>query len=137
MGRGLKRRGKFVMEPIVSPWFIYLLGLLGPITAVSALLGITSFVILLIFTFFKYIDDVKDEDNFLSKTSKRLFLIIGVICIMFSLFIPNKNTLISMYVAKNITYENIEKITKKGEDIKGMLKKDIMDMIREIKKEEK
>lgn len=128
------------MEPIISPWFFYLLGVvesMNVILAIFLVAAITGLVISIIgYTVTKYCTD-DDWEEYVPVWKKWLRL--SLICtIAFSIpctFIPSKNTLIWMVVAKNVTYQNAEKAIEAGDNIRDVLKKDMIDIIQALQKE--
>lgn len=128
------------MEPIVSPWFIYFLGIAETIR--GFFIGFTAaawiaFVICIIgWVVCKhdsggYADNFKIWKKWLPKTII-LTLFFSVITMCF----PSKNTMITMYVADNITPNNVEKALEVGADFKNEIKKDIIELIEAIQKGE-
>lgn len=89
------------MEPIISPWLIYALPLVDTLIctlAVVAMLAITALVI--IYTDYDFYDDRK------SKTVKAIWAVL-IISTLLAIFIPSKNTLIAMYIANQVTPDNL------------------------------
>ena len=121
------------MEPIISPWIIYFLGVVDNFNIALAIIwigcGISIGGLFLFATF-------EEEIELASKKSKKFF-IIGIICVIISIFFPSQKTVIGMIVAKNITPINVEKALKSGKEFKNELKKDIIEIIQSATKEEK
>ena len=105
------------MESIVSPWIIYLLGMLPeqgdmPLAAVV-------FIIFIVIGFIRamiFIDTPTPEELF-KKIWLTPMLVIFLISIPVTILIPSKSTLIQMYVANEITYDRAEKAVEIGKDI--------------------
>ena len=90
------------MTPIVSPLMIYLIGIIGNIQ--GALLisgGIACFVLVGL-----GIIGLVEEDEELLKKAKLPAILLLIITFIFTI-IPDKTTIISMVVAKNVTYEKV------------------------------
>ena len=124
------------MEPIVSPWFIYFLGIIDGIKEGFVGMAIIAGVALIMigFAWLVFDNDFEDETYVkMKKWAKRLiiylciFLLLGVVT-------PSKNTVIAMYVADNITPNNVEKALDVGKDFKEEIKKDIFELIEAIQK---
>ena len=128
------------MEPIVSPWFIYLLLLVNNVICLCVLATILAFVALLIY----YIgwgmatDYGDDRESWVAGWGKKVKMswIIMIVGFILATFIPTKDTIIAMYVADNITPNNVEKALEVGKDFKDEIKKDIFELIEAIQKGE-
>ena len=131
------------MESIISPWFIYLLSLVdffkeffGFFAVVSGM-AITTYLIGKVVIATRDGDDsneMKNWGNVWKKAKVNLVIVIFWVFLVLGIFLPTRNTLIAMYVADKVTYAKVEKVVKITEDIKGQLKKDVMDIIGAIKK---
>lgn len=89
------------MEPIISPWVIYALPLVDTLIAVLSvvsMLAMTSLIIL-------YIDDEFRKD--MGTKIVKVVWIVFIISTLLAIFIPNKETLIAMYVANQVTPDNL------------------------------
>jgi hypothetical protein len=128
------------MESIVNPWFIYLLGM---VDSLNTIIGVT-FVFVCIGLFILIVvaivatcagdgDLVKDGWD---KCWKPRFYIPLFIYLFLCATVPTKKTLIAMYVANEVTYERAEKAVDITKDLKNTLKKDIIDIIQEVTKED-
>ena len=95
------------MEPIISPWIIYVFSIIVKIDfiikliAILSLFGICSLYVLLI--------DKEDEKTIftLENWMKKLFIIL-IICGILLIFIPDKQTLLTMLTLNSITPDNIQ-----------------------------
>ncbi len=133
------------MEPIISPWLIYLLSFIDAIKTFmvvsTVLVGIALGGYLIVFAMSR--DRVLFEDDtreVVDSLGKRYFLkAIATFLLMFflAITIPNRNTVIAMLVAQNITPNNINKVVKKGEALKDSIKKDVLDILTAIQKGKK
>jgi len=130
------------MEPIISPWLIYLLSFIDAIKTFmvvsTVLVGIALGGYLIVFAMSR--DRVLFEDDtreVVDSLGKRYFLkAIATFLLMFflAITIPNRNTVIAMLVAQNITPNNINKVVKKGEALKDSIKKDVLDILTAIQR---
>ena len=120
------------MEPIVSPWFIYAIGVSdGLIDALGLIFGILS-VFFAIITIAKSITMSESGDGFEIKNVIGYPLAIVVMWAAFAL-LPNRNTLIGMAVAQNVTKDRVVKTGKVIYAAKDDLKKDIIDIVTALK----
>lgn len=95
------------MEPIISPWIIYVFSIIVKIDfiikllAILSLFGICGLYVLLI--------DKEDEKTIftLENWMKKLFIIL-IICGILLIFIPDKQTLLTMLTLNSITPDNIQ-----------------------------
>ena len=128
------------MEPIISPWFIYLLSLANACIVILTVFALCSFTALLVY----YIRlacmqseyDESDRKKWLVgwKKVKGKVWVLFVVTLTLSVFIPSKNTIIAMYVADNITSNNVGKALEVGKEFKDEIKKDILDLIEGVNK---
>lgn len=107
------------MQPIVSPMFIYILGIINSVKFSIILFAVVSFVISIAYASWE-LDDSKP----IPKLSKMLFVASILGFTVFS-FTPNKETLIAMYTAKYITVENV----KLGKEVVIDTVKEIIDAV--------
>ena len=89
------------MEPIISPWIIYALPLVDTLIAVLSVLSMLAMSSLIIL----YIDD-KFRKDMGTKIVKGVWTVF-IISTLLAIFIPNKETLIAMYVANQVTPDNL------------------------------
>ena len=117
------------MEPIISPWFFYVLGV---IEGIQSLFGVTGGVLLVV-SLATIIPMAIEYD--LRKTMKwhALGSIVGVVFITVAILIPTKETVIQMAVAKQVTPDNITTITNIGKAVKDEAKADILDILKSLK----
>lgn len=132
------------MEPIISPWFIYFIGmadsLSGLFVAVAILSGIGLFLTVVGYLVVTFSDDWEDEDEekWLKIWGKfrKIAMSILIPFLLLSLLMPTKNTIIGMVVTKQITKENISALVDAGKDVKDEFKADIMELIDSITRKE-
>ena len=106
-------------EPIIRPWLLYLINFLenlsGILTFSFFMIGI---VVVCLGIFAILTDECESLYTRLIKWLKRfliLFFILGAVIVL----IPSKNTMYSMLIADQVTYENVDKLgdsTKDTED---------------------
>ena len=91
------------MEPIISPWVIYVVQLLDNLRDICmVLLVLTCIVIVLL-----VIPAIMDEED-LPKKYLKMAVIIVAVCAGMDIIIPNKETMITMIAASYITPDNIQ-----------------------------
>lgn len=107
------------MDPIVSPWLIYLISVINSIRIFAFILGLVFSIPLLIYfvsDFFNYINEnilfpyQLDEYEELKKRNAKQIKKYFILCLTFilvGLLIPSKETLITMLIANVITPDNI------------------------------
>ena len=125
------------MEPIISPWFIYFLGIVDGIGIVIGLTAIVVGILILVFCIMEAVpwDFSNGKEDFVKMWySKRKWMVpFFIITLIACIVIPSKNTLIGMYVTKNITYDRAEKILDAGKSVKEELKNDVFELIEALK----
>ena len=89
------------MEPIISPWIIYALPLVDTLIAVLSVVSMLAMTSLIIF----YIDD--DFREYKGIKIVKVVWAVFIISTLLAIFIPNKETLIAMYVANQVTPDNL------------------------------
>ena len=130
------------MEPIVSPWFIYCLSLVTPIIGVLIFVAGAVAITGMLFGICLAVNSgeywAKDREKIYKAWKAfhpKLFISIGVIALLLVIFIPSRNTIIAMYAADKITYNNVQKAVDAGKTIKDSLKQDVIDIIQTIQRE--
>lgn len=93
---------------IINPWVFYLIDVLSTANRMSVLLFWISLIVS-VGTLFILGDRYLTEAE--RKTCKKVFktaLIISILSSLTCVFIPSKETMYTMIVADNVTYENVE-----------------------------
>lgn len=100
------------MNPIISPLTIYLINLMDPLHTVC-IIACGIFLIIGIFYGIDYLDckDSGSEQNQIRAQkalgrTKRM-AVVCVICMLLTIFVPTKTTIIEMIVAQNVTIDNL------------------------------
>ena len=133
------------MESIVSPWIIYLLSILDckegftVIGIMLSLLWIVLSVLQVCLSASQWNSTKKDAETLKSAMKQPIckgLKVLCVVCMFWAFFVPNKNTVIQMYIANEITYDRAEKAVEIGKDIKASIKKDVIDIIQEITRDD-
>lgn len=107
------------MEPIISPWLIYLAGIVNPLKFALGLIAFLGFIACFIFGGYYYIeqpcDGCGDEYNRKAEAKQKgalkvikIIAPITVISFLVQAFIPDKDTLIAIAVANIVTVDNIQ-----------------------------
>ena len=91
------------MEPIISPWVIYLFSVLTKLNMVASAVAIFSgaSIIFIAFTKFTFGDDMEIPFNY------KIVVIVSVIATIFVIIIPNEETMLSMLTLSFITPDNV------------------------------
>jgi hypothetical protein len=143
------------MESIISPWFIYFLSIITGIKVVFIVFTIFSGASLIFFIagYFwgedfaeiyenstyeggkeKYASYKSRAKTFLKFARKMPFIFIPLLFL--SILTPDRETVITMYVADKVTWNNAQKAIEIGADIKETIKKDVIDILNILKDEE-
>ena len=87
------------MEPVISPWLFYLIDIAKGIKIISL---IVSFCVFIPFAYGLGTMVInKEYGNF------KISLVILIISLGISIFIPSSDTILKMVVAKNVTYDTV------------------------------
>ena len=91
------------MEPIVSPWIIYLFSILTKLNVVATIATLFSWAAILFIGLYKIIygDDMEIEFNF------KIVIIVAVIATTIVILIPTEKTMLAMLTLSFITPDNI------------------------------
>lgn len=89
------------MEPIISPWIIYALPLVNALIAVLSVVSMLAMTTLIIL----YTDD--DFREVMGTQVVKITWIVFIISGLLAIFIPTKETLIAMYIANQVTPDNL------------------------------
>ena len=95
------------MDPIINPALFYWMSVAESIGIYAFILALISGITLVIVCGVYAFDSPWDEDeekNF--KKAIKILAIVLMLSILFSIFIPSKNTMIEMLIAKYATYDN-------------------------------
>lgn len=107
------------MEPIISPWLIYLAGIVNPLKFALGLIAFLGFIACFIFGGYYYIespcDGCGDEYNRKAERKQAVALKlmkvvapITLVSFLVQVFIPDKDTLIAITIANIVTVDNIQ-----------------------------
>ena len=131
------------MEPIISPWLVYLLGVIGGVKTtmfIAAILSAISCVIAMLIH--------SEMENEYGGTEPppcdgppkwkfiRKLIAICIIVISVNAFIPSQKTAIAMVVASQVTEDKVSAAGALVLDVRSAIKSDIVDIINYIEKEE-
>lgn len=129
------------MEPVIHPIYIYLIGTVGEIKVAFIILSALFAVVTLTFSlgFLYSLDYIKFHDGIYNKKLKRIYRSIAVLAcsLLITAIIPTKNTAIGMAVASQITWNRVNKTTEITRDLSKEIKLTVIEIIREIKDQEK
>jgi sulfite exporter TauE/SafE len=105
------------MEPIISPWIIYVVSLADKISTVAI---VTAFIIGTAMAFAAL--HVLTEEN--SESAKSFFkkaCIPFIVCITIVIFVPDKQTMMTMVAVQYITPDNISVVQGNVVDFVGQI----------------
>lgn len=90
------------MEPIISPWVIYLFSVLTKLNIVASAVVIFSCAFMVFITMLRFIyDDIEIKVNY------KNVIIISIIATILVIIIPNEKTMLSMLTLSFITPDNV------------------------------
>jgi len=115
-------------EPLINPWIIYLLSISDDIKFTLLVLGLLTISLCIFFTILIYMD----SEKIFKKTY--IALGVGVFCTILSCFIPSRDNIIIMLIAKETTPNNIKYIVDSGHNLKEYFKADFIEILQEIDK---
>lgn len=111
------------MNYIINPWFFYFAGMLDGINVITVLLIIVSACLAIVFAGFKVISvtylfdyGIDDDDFKKAKESANIFkkpaVITVSIAIILSVFVPSKETVYKMALARFATEDNVQTVVE-------------------------
>ena len=121
--------------PAINPMLFYLIKICDKVSTFSK----DVFVFGLFFTLLAFVVSktfTLENDVKKAKTVFVSLLVFTIISGTLGLFVPSEDTITKMIIAKNVTYERLEKIPEVTNDIRGAIKKDVIDIINAINKKE-
>lgn len=101
------------MEPIVNPWLIYFVSIIENLHSffeAVTFIVIATDIIIVVGTFIESDDAIAVFYNREEKKIKpfiKLLIALSIICPLLVIFIPSKETIITMYIASVITPDNL------------------------------
>lgn len=114
------------MEPIISPWFFYIVDKVDPIRITCSILA----TVFLFLSFFLYIDS-DEESNYHSEEynkkvrrrneSLKKTFIISVVLAIVGILTPSSETIYKMQAAKYVTPNNIKEIANTADETVDIL----------------
>ncbi len=130
------------MEPIISPWLVYVIGITGglktSLTVAAILCLVTSLISLLI--------HAEMEDEYGNKEAPlcdgppkwrfiRKIVATSIALVLIHSFMPSRETVIGMVVANHVTVDNIKQAGDVVSEARQTMKQDVLDVILAIDKE--
>ena len=93
----------YSIEPIISPWVIYLFSVLAKLNIVASAVAIFSVASIIFIALNKIIygDDIELEFNY------KPAIIVAIIATMLTILIPDEKTMLSMLTLSFITPDNV------------------------------
>lgn len=121
------------MEPVVSPWLIYgieMLGSLNTISAIGCAIATIAFMAMFLFT---YSTDVHEEDRIATRKLLWIPATIAVILMLTSVFLPSRETAYKMLMTSYVTPNNIHTVGKEANEAVGVLLDNITNHMKELR----
>ena len=122
------------MEPIVSPWLIYLVMSIDKINAFLMVFGLGMVAAALIITV-ALDEDCGEKRTVIFRRFKR-DVIIGLLLVLLGALLPSGKTLTAMYVASKLTPNNIHLAEGELAKVHSIVKQDVMDILTTVMKEQ-
>lgn len=128
------------MNPIISPWLIYLLHVCGVVNVIAISLfciAATFAVIAVIGWLVTHADEDHFDDGCLAMWKKfvRRSIPVMLVCTLLAIAVPSRKTVIWMVVTKHITTDSVQQAIEAGDSVREVIKKDILELIGAIKTE--
>ena len=104
------------MTYVINPWFFYLISIVDGLKNLFIGVAIVTGILLAMIAFSLFLESSYCSEEKLKNMVKvlKISLFTFFAAMLLSIFIPSKITLYQIMIAKNITYENIEKTKKEG-----------------------
>ena len=107
------------MEPIISPWLIYLAGIVNPLKFALGLIAFIGFIVCFVIGCIYYIEgpcygfgeeSIRKAERKQAVALKLMKVIAPITLVSFlvQVFIPDKDTLIAITIANIVTVDNIQ-----------------------------
>lgn len=93
-------------EYIINPTWFYWVNIVNSVKTIMLMLTIISLIATL-FTAFFSLDEEDSESKYYEKIALKMS-VVTIVCLIIAVFIPTKETLIEMQIAKYATWENTE-----------------------------
>ena len=104
------------MDPIISPWLIWLIEVCSTAKCISYILLIITGVIFAISGWVSITDEIEENVVSSAKRIRKISLLLFILIAPFMLIIPNKETATKMVIANYITQDNVNTITQNGKE---------------------
>ncbi|MCP4537810.1 MAG: hypothetical protein GY832_11760 [Chloroflexi bacterium] len=124
------------MEPIVNPWLIYLIDVVGSLDFATGLLAASAFVGYVSVRIFRWSDEEwSDKDTRLWRSCSQIFLPILIVSAIMNIILPARKTMIAMVVAQRVTADNISSVVGDANSVRTAIKQDIIEIIQAVEKD--
>ena len=121
------------MEPIISPWFIYALGVIDTVGAAAGIftgvLGIISLGWIGMTAGIRSDGNITREQAIRSYKYSSIAVIMFILTLAVSILTPTSKTLMAMYAASVATPDNFSAVVGAGKSFKDEVKQDIIDLM--------
>ena len=96
---------------IINPLWFYWIGIVDELKSLCYAISALCVVSLVVLTIVFFVEDENDESDLKVRNAIRPWLKrLGIAClltVLLAIFIPSKETLIKMELARNVTYDNV------------------------------
>lgn len=129
------------MEPIVSPGFIYLLGILDNVIGLFVAAAVTGGLVTCIYIIGTCINLgggwEKEQEKWTAGWGRLRYLAVVLFLAgtFTAILTPSRNTLLGMYAASYITPDNLNIVKDAGLSIKNEIKADVIEILEAVGKE--
>jgi len=106
------------MEPIISPWIVYIIGIIDNLQTL-----LVAVIIILGFATVVYVGISTDSGRAPNKRLVGTMVVGAFLMMLLSVMIPNKKIMIAMVVANEITYDRAEMVGGAISDFKNEIVK--------------
>lgn len=96
------------MDPIISPWLLYVVSVLSKVNIISIVLAILSFFLIFPLIYFSVGYDNSEEMKDKAKKMLKLDVVIFAVTFLMAILVPTKPTMIQMIGLSLVTPDNIQ-----------------------------
>jgi hypothetical protein len=111
------------MEPIISPWIIYAVNFAAKISVIATIAAFIIGTAMTLACFLFFLEDSKSAGSFLKKA-----WIPFAACVAIIIFIPDKETLMTMIAVQYVTPDNISAVQGNIVDFVGQIAQAVKDV---------
>lgn len=117
-------------QPIISPWIFYFAEIAVSIKVVAGVIAGVLAIVILVGVVCAITDNYELDKKRLA-INTRYFIVPFIISLVLTIFCPTRNTVYNMFVANQITPNNIQQVQETGKDFVEY----IIDKVKEAQEE--